>query len=591
MQNGKVFPGILLALVLASGASWWYWSHSKAATEPNAESPRGQGSGKARGGFGNGDNRPVAVLAASVKTGDIRIVQTALGTVTPSAVVTVSSRVNGQLTRILFKEGQLVRAGELLAEIDPRPFQATLSQVQGQALRNQALLRNSQIDLERYKTLQAQDSIAVQQVDAQASLVQQYQGTVQSDQGVVDNAKLQLSFTRITSPISGRIGLRQVDMGNNITTTNALAVVNTVDPIHVVFTLPEDRVSDLVNRFQAAKKSGKGLPVEAWDRGNTNLLAKGSLLSLDNQIDTTSGTVKLKAQFTNEGSTLFPNQFVNVRLLSNTLRDVTVVPNAAIQRGSAGTFVYKITRGKKDASKVAPNDAQKNAPRDFQKDTASNVPKGVPAEGLKKESGRKGNGGKTETVTVQVVRLGSVDGDNVEVLDGLKPGDQVVISGIDKLKENAKVIVTRPDGNSGKGGRRGNRQDGASDSGSELKKTNSSESASNIATASGSSNRPNKLSGNASALDGTRDGATPNRRQRTDVTGSDESKSIDAATEASFDATSADVAQPRKRGDWAAKTDAENLGDGTRQRPEGGWKRRNADQSASQPNSPANVAK
>lgn len=401
MQNGKIVPKLLLLVALAGAASWWYWSHANAATAAGTEAPNGSESGKKH--HGAGDNKPVPVLVASVQKGNIRVVQTAVGTVLPSAMVTVSSRVNGQLTRIRFKEGQLVRAGELLAEIDPRPFQAALAQVQGQALRDQALLRNSQIDLERYKTLQGQDSIAYQQVDAQASLVQQYQGTVQADQGLVDNAKLQLSFTRITSPINGRIGLRQVDMGNNITTANVLAVVNAVDPIHVVFTLPEDRVSDLVHHFQEAHKSGKGLPVEAWDRSNTKSLAKGSLLSLDNQIDTTSGTVKLKAQFSNKENALFPNQFVNVRLLSDTLRDVAVVPSAAIQHGSAGTFVYLITQDQKGTK-----------------------------------------------VTVQTVKLGTVDGDNVAVLDGLKTDDLVVISGIDKLRENAKVKISSAENKTGK---------------------------------------------------------------------------------------------------------------------------------------------
>lgn len=458
MQNGKVIPSVLILLILASGGGWWYWNHSKAAIQVSADNANSPDGSKKRRGFGSGDNRPIPVLAARVKNGDIRVVQSALGTITPSAVVTVSSRVNGQLTHILFKEGQLVHAGELLAEIDPRPFQAALSQVQGQAMRNQALLRNSQIDLERYKTLQAQDSIAAQQVDAQASLVQQYQGTVQADQGLVDNAKLQLSFTRITSPIRGRIGLRQVDSGNNITTTNTLAIVNTVDPIHVVFTLPEDRVSDLVKRFQEARKSGKGLSVEAWDRGNSHLLAKGSLISLDNQIDTTSGTVKLKAQFSNEDSALYPNQFVNVRLLSNTLRDVTIVPNAAIQHGSAGTFVYKISGDKSDAPKEDAKDASKDSTKNLSKVAAKETPIEVPegtlkdaAKGGGSKNGPKG-GGRASSVKVQNVRLGIIDGDNIEVIDGLRSGDQVVVSGIEKLKENAKVIVTRPEGASGERG-------------------------------------------------------------------------------------------------------------------------------------------
>lgn len=480
MQNGKVVPGILLAIVLASGSGWWYWNHAKANVASNAKESGDSGSGRKRGGgFGSGDNRPTPVLAERAKSGDIRVIQTALGTVTPSAAVTVTSRVNGQLTRILFKEGQLVRAGELLAEIDPRPFQAALAQVQGQATRDQALLRNSQIDLERYKTLQAQDSIASQQVDAQASLVQQYLGTVQADQGLVDNARLQLSFTRITSPISGRIGLRQMDNGNNIITANTIAVVNTVDPIHVVFTLPEDRVSDLVKRFQESKKSGKGLSVEAWDRGNTKLLARGSLLSLDNQIDTTSGTVKLKAQFSNEDSTLFPNQFVNVRLLSNTLHDVTIVPNTAIQHGSAGTFVYKISREKNNLQKENTKDKAKDKAKD-NTDEASNIAvKEIPKDatnaataddargGWSKNGKRGGNNGPVSNVKVQTVQLGIVDGDYVEVLDGLRLGDQVVVSGIEKLKDNAKVIVSRPEKSEaslGKGGhRRGNHGEGVAE--------------------------------------------------------------------------------------------------------------------------------
>ena len=426
MQSGKVIPKLLIVLILASsGGGWWYWHQSKTTSQTNIDNTDGSGGKKHRDGFGGGDNRPTPVLAERVKSGDIRVIQTALGTVTPSAVVTVTSRVNGQLTRILFKEGQLVHAGELLAEIDPRPFQAALAQVQGQAIRNQAVLKNSQIDLDRYKTLQSQDSIATQQVDAQASLVQQYQGTVQADQGLVDNAKLQLSFTRITSPISGRIGLRQVDNGNNITTTNAIAVVNTVDPIQVVFTLPEDRVSDLVKRSQLSIKSGKGLPVEAWDRANSRLLAKGTLLSLDNQIDTTSGTVKLKAQFSNEENNLFPNQFVNVRLLSNTLLDVTIVPNAAIQHGSAGTFVYKIVHDKSNLSKDGNQDttnkdskvAMKEANADAFKKTAQVADKNYPTDSAKgnwsKNGKRGGNGGPTSNVKVQTVQLGVVDDDYV----------------------------------------------------------------------------------------------------------------------------------------------------------------------------------
>lgn len=397
MQKQTWVPKVVIALALSSALGWWYWQKHIASAETQGtpqdhEEKRGDRSGKREGKRGD---KPTPVIVAEVVKGDIRVIQTALGTATPSAVVTVSSRVNGQLTRVLFKEGQLVTKGELLAEIDARPFLTALTQVQGQAARNQALLKNSQIDLQRFQTLQSQDSIASQQVDSQASLVQQYQGTVLADQGLVENAKLQLSFTRITSPISGRIGLRQVDSGNNITTTNPIAVINAVHPIHVVFTLPEDRITDLIQQIQVNKQAGKSLPVEVWDKANSILLSKGSLESLDNQIDTTSGTVKLKAQFANTDNALFPNQFVNVKLLSNTLHDVKTVPNAAIQHGNAGAYVYLVHNTEKGSK-----------------------------------------------VSVHPVKLGAVDGDRIAITEGLNLGDQVVVSGIDKLKDDAKVAIT-----------------------------------------------------------------------------------------------------------------------------------------------------
>ncbi len=423
MQKQHILPKAIIAIAVISAIGWWYWHKQEASAHTNDSSDsspdkrggRGSEGGQHRGKRGD---KPTPVVVADVVKGDIRVIQTALGTATPSAVVTVSSRVNGQLTRVLFKEGQLVQKGELLAEIDPRPFLTALTQVQGQATRNQALLKNSQIDLERFKTLQSQDSIASQQVDAQASLVQQYQGTVQADQGLVENAKLQLSFTRITSPISGRIGLRQVDGGNNITTTNPIAVINAVHPIHVVFTLPEDRVADLIAQIQAGKQAGKTLPVEVWDKANSKRLTTGHLESLDNQIDTTSGTVKIKAQFTNTDNALFPNQFVNVKLLSNTLRNVNILPNAAIQQGSAGAYVYRIRQlGEGDKDGV-------------------------------------------ETVAVQAVKLGQVDGDQVAILEGLNTGDQVVVSGIDKLKDNAKVVISSVSGERNSIARAGNKASG-----------------------------------------------------------------------------------------------------------------------------------
>ena len=264
IRNKKVLSSMVIALLLSGGG--WYWLVAGAVPAQAALNKPDSGR-RADGG------RAVPVLTGKIKISDLRIVQTAIGTAIPSSMLTLRSQVNGQLQRVLFKEGQLVRAGEVLAEIDPRSYQAQLTQAQGQALHNQALLKNALLDLERFRTLQTQDSIAAQQVDAQSALVQQYQGTVLTDQGLVANAKLQLEFTRIRSAITGRIGLRQIDVGNNITTADTLAVVTAIYPIQVVFTLSEARVANIIKRQQQSGQSGHGLPVEACDRGNTLLLA------------------------------------------------------------------------------------------------------------------------------------------------------------------------------------------------------------------------------------------------------------------------------------------------------------------------------
>lgn len=400
MPDKKLLIKTLLVAVLAGGAIWgWKAFHANdeqpTTSQTQHEKPGGKRYGKSGGYLGQGD-RPTPVLAATVSKADIPVVLTALGTATPSAVVTVTSRVNGQLIQVQFQEGQLVKQGQLLAKIDPRPFETALGQIQGQAARNQALLKNSQIDLERFKTLQSQDSIASQQVDSQASLVQQYQGTVQADHALVDSAKLQLAFTNITAPISGRIGLRQVDSGNNITAANPIAVINAVHPIHVVFTLPEDKITRLVKHTQS--QTGSHAPmVEAWDKSNTQLLAKGVLKSIDNQIDTTSGTIKLKAEFANLDNSLFPNQFVNIRLHSETLRNASVVPVNALQHNNQGVFVYLIKAAEKG-----------------------------------------------EIVSLQPVTVGYNDGERAAITSGLQAGDRVVSSGVDKLKDQAKVIVKDP---------------------------------------------------------------------------------------------------------------------------------------------------
>ena len=388
-------------VVLIAGCAFWFWNkhHPDNAAQADASPDQAAATKKhgGRGGAGgpNG-SKVVPVLATKVTQADIPVIYTALGTATPSAVVTVSSRIDGQLIQVLFKEGELVKQGQLLAKIDPRPFETALGQIQGQAARNQALLKNSQIDLERFKTLQSQDSIASQQVDSQASLVQQYQGTVQADHASLESAKLQLAFTNVTAPISGRIGLRQVDSGNNITSATPIAIINAVHPIHVVFTLPDDKIASLITHTQNDGNARK-LTVEAWDKSNTRLLSTGVLASIDNQIDTTSGTIKLKAEFANQDNQLFPNQFVNVRLHSDTLKNASVIPVNAVQHGNQGAFVYLINSGD--------------------------------------------NG---DEVILQPVTVAYSDGERAAITQGLAAGALVVSGGTDKLKDHTKVTVKDP---------------------------------------------------------------------------------------------------------------------------------------------------
>ena len=380
-----------------------------ALTRPAAELEKKGFSGKGRGGFD--PSRPMPVVAASAKTADVNIYLNGLGTVTPLKTVTVRSRVDGELVRVLFAEGQIVKGGELLAEVDPRPYQVQLTQAEGQMVRDQALLANARIDLERYRTLFKQDSIAKQQVDTQEALVRQYEGVVKMDQGQIDNARLQLVYARITAPVGGRLGLRQVDPGNIVRAAdaNGVVVITQLQPITVVFTIPQDSLPAVLKRLQ----SGEKLPAEAWDREGRNRLASGTLLTVDNQIDPTTGTVKLKAQFANDDGALFPNQFVNVRLLVDTRRGLTVVPSAALQRGAQGSYVYVVNA---DSS-----------------------------------------------ASLRVVKPGPAEGENTAIESGIAPGERVVVDGVDRLREGAKVeLATRggeaaspaPDNSSKKGGRR-----------------------------------------------------------------------------------------------------------------------------------------
>ncbi|HJE25004.1 MAG TPA: MdtA/MuxA family multidrug efflux RND transporter periplasmic adaptor subunit [Methylorubrum populi] len=377
----------MLALLILGGLGAVAHRTYDARQKPAEETAQAPG----RGGHGRG-GRPTemkqAVGVAPVVTGDMPVVLQGLGTVTPLATVSVRSQINGYLTKIGFREGQMVKEGDFLAQIDPRPYEALLAQYQGQLARDQALLQNSKLDLQRYQTLNRQDSISKQNVDTQAALVKQNEGTVAADQALVDQQKLNLTYARIVSPVDGRVGLRQVDLGNYITagSTN-IVVVTQLHPISVVFTLPEDDVARVMRRV----REGAKLTVRAYDRSDQHEIATGSLDTVDNQIDTTTGTVKLRAMFENGDESLFPNQFVNARLTVETIRNAPLVPTAAILRGTPGTYVYLMDGDDK--------------------------------------------------VTVRPIKTGETDGVNTVVVSGLNPGDRVVTDGTDRLREGAPVRV------------------------------------------------------------------------------------------------------------------------------------------------------
>lgn len=344
------------------------------------------------------------VSAVPAKVSDINVYLSAIGTVIPKNNVVIHTRVDGQLMRVLFTEGQYVKQGELLAEIDSRPYQVQLAQAQGQLAKDQALLKNAQLDLDRYKKLLDQDSAPEQQVSTQNSLVNQYLGTIQTDQSQIDNAKLQISYTRVTSPISGRVGLRQVDAGNIVhqSDTGGILSIAQVKPITVIFSVPQDNLGAIMEPM----RKGKKLPVEVFSRDQKEKLAEGILLSMDNQIDSTTGTVKLKAQFTNDDESLFPNQFVNVKVLTGVKKDAIVIPNAAVQRGAQGTFVYQVQAD--------------------------------------------------QTTTVKPVKVIVREGESAAIEGDIKAGDMIVTDGADKLREGAKVNLAKADdgkGNADKSGK------------------------------------------------------------------------------------------------------------------------------------------
>jgi multidrug efflux system membrane fusion protein len=335
----------------------------------------------------------VPVVATQVKKDDFGVYLSGLGAVTPMNTVTVKSRVDGELTKVLFREGQVVSKGELLAEIDSRPYEVQLTQAQGAMARDQALLENAKLDLVRFQDLVKKDLIPKQQLDTQDSLVHQYEGAVKADQGQIDNAKLQLVYSRITAPISGRIGLRQVDPGNIVHASDAsgLAVITQMQPISVIFSLPEDNLSQILGKL----RGGTRLTVEAYDRDQKQKLATGTLLTVDNQIDPSTGTVKLKAEFPNRNNELFPNQFVNARLIIEVKRGALIVPAPAIQRGPQGTFVYVV---KED-----------------------------------------------QTAALRPVTLGVTQEGNASITSGLSAGELVVVDGADRLRDGSKVEVKGQD--------------------------------------------------------------------------------------------------------------------------------------------------
>jgi multidrug efflux system membrane fusion protein len=369
----------VVAILLAAGA---YFAWPALSRLQSTESPQPGKSGKGKKGSGS-----ISVVAVKAKKGNVSVYLTGLGTVTPNNTVAVKSRVDGQLVNVLFREGQIVQKGDLLVEIDSRPFQVQLDQAEGQLIKDQALVRNARLDEQRYQTLYGQKIIAQQQLTTQQALVSQYDGAIKADEAAVTSAKLNLEYCRITSPLTGMIGLRLVDSGNIVhaADANGMLVVTQLNPISVIFTTAEDQLPPVLQRF----RHGQTLRVDAWDRDLKNKLAAGKLETTDNQIDPTTGTLKLRAIFDNQEGALFPSQFVNTRMLVEQRSGVTLVPNSAIQRNSQNTYIWLLN--------------------------------------------------PDQTVSVRNVMLGATEGDQTEIAEGIEPGDSVITVGVDKLQNGSRV--------------------------------------------------------------------------------------------------------------------------------------------------------
>ncbi|HMD40630.1 MAG TPA: MdtA/MuxA family multidrug efflux RND transporter periplasmic adaptor subunit [Candidatus Acidoferrum sp.] len=381
---------VIILVVIAAGI-WYYRGTHSTSEADGAPSAGAGGAGKGKGGAG-GAGFAVPVVVATAQKGDLPVYLLGLGSVTAYNTVTVRSRVDGAIVKVNFTEGQFVNQGDALVEIDPRPYQVMLEQAEGQLAKDQAQLHDVQVDFERYTLLFNEGVIPKQQVDTQQAQVGQYLGAIKADQATIDNAKLQIVYSHITAPISGRVGLRLVDIGNVVhaADTTGLLVITQLQPISVIFTLPQDQLPQVLPKLRA----GVPLPVEAYDRDDTSKIADGKLATIDNQIDPTTGTYKLKSVFSNADNKLFPNQFVNMHMLVDTKHNLMIVPAAAIQRGPQSAYVYVVTGGNK--------------------------------------------------VRIQKVTIAQTTGNNIGISAGLNDGDVVVIDGQDKLQDGSAVITSTP---------------------------------------------------------------------------------------------------------------------------------------------------